>query len=157
MSSSSTSLMIASKGRCVFRSDWRRISPMSITFCSLPRPSSIALLLLLRQFRPGFRQPLPPWSVCAAIAIAGERSGSVPIVDDIAVKMLLDSLLQILLRANFYILAEPLQSFFPICNPLTRLCSTNMPGSRHTQELNRNFAHHLQCHIELFRLLNRAA
>src|SRR6266581_6494689 len=66
-------------------------------------------------------------------------------------------LLQILLRANLNVLAEPLQGFFPICKPLARLCSTTVPGSKRTHELNRNLAHHLQRHIELFRLLDGAA
>src|SRR6266699_3397617 len=82
MSSFSTSLTIASKERSARQLDWRRILPMSTTFCSLPRPSSTDLLLDLRQSRPGFYQGPSPGCVRVAIAIPSRRSGSVPIVDD---------------------------------------------------------------------------
>jgi DNA-damage-inducible protein D len=52
-------------------------------------------------------------------------------------------MLHILLGPNLHVLEEPLQSFFPIRNPLARLCSSNVPGSRHAHEFNRNFTHHL--------------
>src|SRR6266571_5867591 len=65
--------------------------------------------------------------------------------------------LRILLRANLHVSAEPPQGFFPVRKPLARLCRSNVPGSRHAHELNRNIAHHLQGHVELFRLLNGAA
>src|SRR5436305_86231 len=59
-------------------------------------------------------------------------------------------LLEILLGANLHVLEEPFQGFFPIRKPLARLGSSTVPGSTRTHELNRNLAHHLQCHIELF-------
>src|SRR2546430_16430781 len=74
--------LFRSKERSVFRSDWRRILPMSTTFCSLPRPSSTGLLLDLRQSRAGFCQGPSPECVRVAIVIPSRRSGSVPIVDD---------------------------------------------------------------------------
>src|SRR5712692_4419910 len=62
--------------------------------------------------------------------------------------------LAILLRPNLHPLTEPLQRLLPVRQPLTRFGRSAVPGSRGTNELDRDLAHHLERHIELFRLLD---
>src|SRR5258706_3223701 len=67
------------------------------------------------------------------------------------------STLFILFRSNLHVFKEPLQHCFPPSKELALPGSVRMPRGWAAYELDRNLSHHLQGHIELFRLLDGAA
>src|SRR6266478_7189191 len=67
------------------------------------------------------------------------------------------STLSILFRSNLHVFKEPLQHCFPSSKELALPGSICMPRGWAAYELDGNLSHHLQGHIELFRLLDGAA
>src|SRR6266700_7240010 len=63
----------------------------------------------------------------------------------------------ILLRPNLHIPSNPGYHLLPVGQVLAGFGRSNVPRAGGTHKLYRNVAHHLQRHIELFRLLNGAA